>query len=261
MELGQGTAKLYSDAANTKFRLPDDPKWWFNTDKAAEYYNNTKSTISVALHKEASKVARYIAIDAIRFARDEWRSLSGCNWKQVESSKPVLFVSCSRDSDPPLWARGRTIVRPTYALGALLGQFYSEIFTFIPPNYQCWGMHFYGFGVGEKLRVLESIPFLMPQKEISIDQHICIIAGIDTVYNRDTHDEIRRLLRVIKKLLVDSGKAKILLVCRATFNVAHVLDCRSSFVDIDEEVCLEQKPKVSTAAYLPTWRRRRNSDH
>ncbi|OTA95963.1 hypothetical protein M434DRAFT_9249 [Hypoxylon sp. CO27-5] len=213
--------------AATRLVLPDGPEWWFTTEEADTFLAGPDSTIEVIQHDQPIRAASYIAVDAIRFARYDFEDLSGCTWAQVESARPVLLMSAYRDTSPRSTAVWQVPGKPVVTLGPMLDLFFYGIFPLIPPSYQCWEKGFGSLQINEKVQVLESLPFLIPHRRFRIERHICIIAGIDCVYNKGSHDEISqatRFLRVVKKLFVTSGMGRILLVCRTAFNLVDVLD-------------------------------------
>ncbi|KAI1135426.1 hypothetical protein F5Y05DRAFT_416100 [Hypoxylon sp. FL0543] len=139
----------------------------------------------------------------------------------------------------------------------------STIFSLIPRSHHFWAgltnghvkrsnTYFHGLSVDEKLRVLESIPSFIPHDEVPIGRRMRIITGIDALYSQKTHAQISRRLRVVKNMFVTSGKGKILLFCRTAFDVAHVLNGESSFVDINEE-----DPKDNIAAHMRALKSKR----
>ncbi|KAI0118124.1 hypothetical protein F4776DRAFT_635262 [Hypoxylon sp. NC0597] len=209
-------------SADTRFVLPEGPEWWFTTTEADTFLAGPNSTIKVIQHDQPNKAASYIAIKAIRFAQDDFKDLRGRTWTDVESAQPVLLMSAYRDPSPRSTTIQQDSDQPVMTLGPMLDLFFNGIFPLIPPNYQCWNMSFSRLQIDEKVLVLESLPFLTPNKDFQIERHICIIAGIDYVYKKGNHDEIsqvNRFLRVAKKLLVTSGMGRILLVCRTPFKV------------------------------------------
>ncbi|OTA65884.1 hypothetical protein K449DRAFT_462966 [Hypoxylon sp. EC38] len=237
--------------AATRLALPGGPEWWFNTKEADMFLAGPDSTIEVIQHDQPLRAASYIAIDAIRFSRDDSEDLLGCTWAQVESARPVLLMSAYRHPLPRSTAVWQVPDKPVVTLGPMLDLFFYSIFPLIPPNHQCWERCFGSLQINEKVQVLESLPFLIPHRRFHIERHICVIAGIDFVYNKGSHEEISqatRFLRVAKKLFVTSGMGRILLVCRTAFNVVDVLDGKSGLINIDEKDSVKQVPYESLIA-------------
>ncbi|KAI1411502.1 hypothetical protein F5Y13DRAFT_191118 [Hypoxylon sp. FL1857] len=217
---------VYKVASNTHVRLPEGPEWWHDTDKCDDFLESKDSEFTVIKHDDPHTAARYIAIDAIRWATDNIKSLHGLKWEEVRIARPVIFAKCTYDLKPPVPPVGEARPNPVLALESMLNQFYYEFTPIIPLMSQSWRVSFFGYPIRDKIRVLEEIPYLRTSCKFKVEQHICIIAGLDVVWEQlwdpvmsDEISYVRRFIRVLEKLFIHSGKGKILLVCRDQLNL------------------------------------------
>ncbi|KAI0381067.1 hypothetical protein F5Y04DRAFT_255657, partial [Hypomontagnella monticulosa] len=109
-------------------------------------------------------------------------------------------------------------------LRSIMTSFFYEIAPFIASNWTSWILAYGELRLEDKLQVLESLPPLRVNSDLPIKERICIIAGLDIAYNKDTHTAVKRFLRVVERMFVTSGIGKVLLVCRDPLDVTGLVE-------------------------------------
>lgn len=56
-----------------------------------------------------------------------------------------------------------------------------------------------------------------------LKQRVCIIAGLEAAYCEETHDYVERFLQFLKGYFITYESGKVLLLCKAPFNVNDIL--------------------------------------
>lgn len=186
---------------------------WWSIDIVANYFISTPKPVTIAIKTHgAYRAGLSIAVDAIRYCRDA-RWLHGQDWDVIATIKPVIFVAV--EPRPP------SKKQALRAFESLLGSFFDEILPLIPPNWRSWAPVYRGRTVDEKLRILESFPFLWAPADLPrVPAYYLVIAGLDSVSSPETSAYVTRFLRVVEKLFVKSERGKILLTTDGPLSLA-----------------------------------------
>ncbi|KAI1207394.1 uncharacterized protein F4807DRAFT_176321 [Annulohypoxylon truncatum] len=240
--------EVYSNAADINFRNPENPKWWFYNDKTEDFLRSPNSAIGAVEDEKGDEMALNIAVDSIRFLRDELNKYQSLTWQDVRNTRPVLFVTSDPDRrqrryniidhyPPPL---NLNRVRSNNAEGNLKGailnsminQFFYGLRPLIPQNWQPWFSRFDMLSIDDQLDVLESLPRPLPPMLSPVDQRLCILVGLDDAYSQYTHGQVTRFLRIIEQSFIADGRGKILLICVTPFNIIDMLKDESCVIKL-----------------------------
>ncbi|OTA99507.1 hypothetical protein M426DRAFT_27473 [Hypoxylon sp. CI-4A] len=197
---------IYLDAASTQFCSQENLKGWFRDEALEEFLRNPDCVIKVVQHEDAYNEARYAAIESIRFFKDELRDY-GWTWNDIRDNVPVFLVQGD-------------------SLHSIITRFINEIDRTIAPNWKSMCHVAQHFRIDDVLSILDSLPSLMSPCNgtgISVKHHLCIITGLDRVYNQASHDYVKRFLRLVEKLFITDRKGKVLLFCKTPFDVDAIL--------------------------------------
>ncbi|KAI1452961.1 hypothetical protein F4805DRAFT_462245 [Annulohypoxylon moriforme] len=228
---------IYSAASDINFRNSENPKWWFYNDNAEDFLTSPSSAISAVEDKQAFIRGCNIAIDSIRFLRDEIKKYRSLTWQDVRDTRPVFFIASDLGH-----RRGRYLsysgplkveISPQKAiLQSMTTQLFQELRSLIPRNWQPWFTRFDTLSISDQLDVLESLPRPLPPMVSPVDQRLCIVVGLDDVYNREMHNYVKRFLRIIEQLFIADGRGKILLMFRTPFDLAGMLEVKSCVINL-----------------------------
>ncbi|KAI0880992.1 uncharacterized protein GGS22DRAFT_197288 [Annulohypoxylon maeteangense] len=234
--------EIYSNAADINFRNPENPRWWFYNDKAEDFLTGPNSAISAVHDRKAREKGRNIAIDSIRFFRDEIKKYRSLTWQDVRDTRPVIFVASDSNHH-----RYRCISRTApfnieidpqkRILHCMICQFFFEMRPLIPRNWQPWFARFDRLSIGDQLDVLASIPYPISPMASPVDQRLCIIVGLDDAYSQYTHGEVTRFLRIIEQFFIAGGRGKILLMHYAPFDMTGMLKGESNVTNLKKGYC------------------------
>ncbi|KAI1506047.1 hypothetical protein F5X99DRAFT_404595 [Biscogniauxia marginata] len=134
------------------------------------------------------------------------------SFEALRQIHPVLLVAPDRDDSQPL-----------ETLDSLTKSLLQELRTLVPsdtlnlPGYtpQHWNLR---VNINERLQVLESLeslssPYLGTQKRL------CLVVNIDRAENEATIGDVKRFIKVLKRLLVDKNMADVLLLSSSRYVV------------------------------------------
>ncbi|KAI2464510.1 hypothetical protein F4781DRAFT_69755 [Annulohypoxylon bovei var. microspora] len=221
---------VYTDAADILFRNPEAPAWWFDNDAAEAFLKTKDPATNFVLDKNAHKHARNIAVDVVRYNRDELKKSLCASWKDVRETRPVMFVASRPQANTHRlgpWVPTGTDLDLSY----MLKQFFAELRPLIAPTWQPWVPYFSFQPVEDQLSLLESIPRPIPLMEAPTNLRLCIVAGLEDAYSEDTHDNVKRFVRILEQFFLADRRGKLLFLCRNTFDIKGMLHSDESVVD------------------------------
>ncbi|KAI2622651.1 hypothetical protein GGS26DRAFT_600672 [Hypomontagnella submonticulosa] len=228
------TSDIYGCAAKVKHENPECPSGWFANENSDNFLQTPGSIISLISDDGDFKAASYIAIDILRYIKDQVKPM-GYSWRDIRDAIPVFFAAPRVGPTQLVMHYEQDRNQSVDILRSIMTSFFYEIAPFVASNWTPWIVAFSELMLEDKLQVLESLPELGINHDIPINQRICIIAGLDIAYSEETHGVVKRFLRVVERMFVTNGMGKVLLVCRSPLAVTSLVEDASRVVCFDEK--------------------------